>query len=252
MKIGEKLDELRNNILRDKSDLISGDDDHLWSDATLLRYIKNGERRFARQVLCIRDATTPEVCKVKLKEGVRQYPLHESVLSVLSARYDTDTHLLARSGHSIVRDIAPPEFLSFDPATQYTAAPGRPSAFYTDETLVYARQGRVTLSVYPDPGADQEGLFLFLRVVRLPLAKYTLDDLELESEIPEDYELDPLQWAAHLATSNNDGEAGSARRSSAFAASFDRAVGEAKRETKRKIFAEMGFGFGRNGFSWAR
>lgn len=252
MKLGEKLTELRENILRDKSDLIAGDTDSLWSDETLLRYIKHGERRFARQTLCIRDSTTAQVVQVKLKEGVKTYPLHPSVISVLSAVYDTDTFDLARSGHGILNQLQPPEFLTFDPSTTYTVPPGRPSAYYTDETLVYALAQRVTLSIYPEPGADQEGKILHLRVLRTPLTVYDLDHLDSECEIPEDYELDPLRWAAYLAQSNHDADAGSSAKADGHKTAFDNAVANCVRETKRKLFAHMAHRFGMGGYSWVR
>lgn len=252
MNIGEKLSELRNNILRDRSDLIAGDDDSLWSDETLLRYIKDGERRFVRQTLMIRDSTTAQVCQVKLKLGVQNYPLHQSVLGVLSARYNTDQFDLARSGHGIISQIVPPEFLSFDPSVAYQVQPGRPSAFNTDETLVFAGAGRVTFSIYPLPSAAEDGLMVNLRVLRLPLNSYTLDDLDVESEIPEDYELEPLQWAAYRAVANHDGDAGSSRDAEKYKAAFLEAVANAQKETKRKLFASMNFRFGMSGFTWER
>lgn len=252
MKIGEKLDELRNNILRDTSDIIAGDDDALWSDETLLRYIKQGERRFARQTLCIRDSTTAQVTQVVLKTGVQNYPLHTAVVGVLSARYDTDQFDIARSGHGIINQVQPPEYLTFDPSTTYNVPPGRPNAFYTDETLVFALGQRITLAVHPVPGADQEGKKLYLRVMRTPLTDYILDKLEEESEIPEDYELDPLQWAAHLATANHDGDAGSSMKSQKHADAFNMRVAECVRETKRKMFSNITQRFGMGGFSWTR
>lgn len=252
MNVGEKLKELRENILRDKSDLISGDTDRLWSDDTLLRYIKQGERRFARQTLCLRDSTTASVCQVKLKAGVKTYQLHWSVVAVLSARYDADDFDLQRAGHAIIGQVAPPEFLNFDPATNYTLPPGRPSAYYTDETLVYAGSGRVTISMYPVPGTDQEGKIVQLRVCRLPLTDYSVNGLDTECEIPEDYELDPLQWAAHLATMNHDGDAGSSVKSDKHEGAFNTAVLAATREIRRKIFAQMSHRFGMGGFSYTR
>lgn len=252
MKLGEKLLELRNNVLRDKSDLIAGDTDSLWSDETLLRYIKHGERQFARKTLCIRDSTTAQVTQVKLRTGVKTYPLHPAVISVLSASYDTDSFDLARSGHGILNQLQPPEFLTFDPSTAYTVPPGRPSAYYTDETLVYATGQRVTLSVYPVPGADQNDKYLYLRTLRVPLTVYDMDHLDDESEIPEDYELDPLSWAAYLAEKNHDADAGSNMKAQAHKDAFDAAVTNAVRETKRKLFAHMAHRFGMGGYSWTR
>lgn len=252
MKIGEKLNELRNNILRDTSDLTAGASDALWTDDTLLRYIKDGERRFARRTLLLRDSTTAACCQVTLQTGVQNYALHAAVLSVISARYDTDQFDLARSGHGILNQVVPPEFLSFDPSVAYQVAPGRPSAYNTDETLVYAAGNRVTFSIYPLPSATENNKIVNLRVARLPIGTYTSSDLLVESEIPEDYELDPLQWAAYRATANHDGDAGDARAAEKHKDAFDAAVRAATKETKRKMFANINQRFGMGGFTWER
>ncbi len=252
MNLDDQLQELRINILRDRSDIIAGDTDSLWSDETLIRYIQDAERRFARQTLILRDATTREVTEVRLKAGTTLYLLHRSVISVLSARYDTNQYDLQRSGHAIVNDARPPEFLSFDPSIPYTTPPGDPLAFYTDETLVNTRQGGVTLALYPVPGVDQDGKTLRLRVIRVPMTKYDLDNTERESEIPEDYQLDVLEWAAYRAMRGYDGDAGAPTPAEAHKKAFEESIVAAIREMKRKMFANTGFRFGTNGFSWAR
>jgi hypothetical protein len=252
MNLGEQLEELRVNILHDRSDLIAGDSDSLWTDETLLRYIGDGERRFARRTLILRDSTTPEVVRVKLKSGVTTYPAHASVLSVLSAKYHTDTWDLKRSGHGVIEQQSPQEFLSFDPTAGYTTPPGAPLAFYTDETLVFARQGGVTVSVYPEPGADEDGKYLYMRVIRLPMTSYGSDCLDKCSEIPEDYQLDVLEWAAYRAQRGFDSDAGAPTSADAHKKAFDEAVQSAIKEMKQKTFANTGLRFGGNGFTWTR
>lgn len=252
MTLEELLTELRVNVLRDRSDLIAGDTDSLWSDETLLRYIKDGERRFARQTLCLRDSTTPEVTQVRLRSGVQNYPLHASIVGVLSGRFDTDSYDLQRSGHALILQFTPPELLSYDPNAAYTIPPGRPIAFFTDETLIFARQGRVTLSTYPIPSADEEGKVIYLRVARMPTTTYSLDQLDQESEIPEDYQLDTLEWGAYRAQRGFDADAGAGTTSDKHREAFELAIAAAVKETKRKMFANMTFRFGTNGFSWTR
>lgn len=254
MTLGDLLDELRNNVLRDRSDIIAGDTDSLWSDETLLRYIGDAERRFARQSLIIRDATTPQVTQVVLKNGVVTYPLHRSVLSVLSAKYSTNTFDMQRTGHALLLQSTPPEFLSFDPADPFNYPPGPPIAFYTDETTVYATKQRVTMSVYPTPGPDQDGQIVYMRVARLPLTSYanTLDNLNCESDLPEDYQLDVLEWAAYRAQRTFDGDAGAPTSAEQHKKRFEEAVAEAQAEVKRKIFTNIGIHYGMNGFSWVR
>lgn len=252
MNLGEQLQELRNNVLRDRSDIIAGDTDSLWSDETLLRYIKDAERRFARHTMLLRDSTTPEVVQIKLKTGVVTYPTHKSVISVLSARYDTNQQDIQRSGHAILSGAGAPEFLTFDPTSPYTVSPGAPLAYYTDETLVFARQGAVAVSVYPAPSATENNKTLHLRVIRLPTTDYDISCLDRESEIPEDYQLDVLEWAAHRAQRGFDADAGAPTSADAHKKAFDEAVEKAIREMKRKMFGNTGLRYGGNGFSWTR
>lgn len=252
MTLDEQLEELRNNMLRDNSDLVSGSADELWSDETLLRYIKDAERRFARRTLMLRDGTTPEVVQVRLRDGVKTYKLHDSVMAVLAARYDTNNYDMQRSGHALVQPGNPPEFLSFDPANPGSMLPGAPLAYFTDETLVFGRKRAVTMSFYPVPGAAEENKIVYMRVVRYPMTCYGADDLDKESEIPEDYQLDVLEWAAYLAMRGFDADTGSATNSDKHKAAFEEAIARAQMEMKRTIHANTGLAYGSNGFSWGR
>ena len=100
MNLTELLQELRENILYDRSDRVAGADPFLWSDATLVRYINEAQRRFARQSLIIRDGSNNEATLVTLRDGVTEYALHPSVMGVLSARFAGDTADLARAGQA--------------------------------------------------------------------------------------------------------------------------------------------------------
>lgn len=250
MTLGDLLDELRNNLLRDISDQIAGTSDRLWSDDTLLRYIKDGERRFVRQVLCIRDSTTAAVTQVRLKTGITTYPLHKSAIAVLSARWNTDTFDIQRSGHALVKQATPPEFLTYDPVIGFNTQPGRPIAYYTDETTVYAGAGRVTLSVHPIPSAAENDTILYMRVIRNPITEYSTDRLGDESEVPEDYQLDCLEWAAYRALRHFDADAGKSTPSEHHKIAFDAAIQAARKELKHTLFASMTFRYGSNGFRY--
>jgi hypothetical protein len=240
MTLGEMLDELRAAMLRDISL------PPLWSDEILLRYIKDAERRFARHTLCLRDSTTESITQVILETGVKSYVLDPSVLSVLSARYDTDKSDLARSGHAVVAERID---TSSDINSWYVSQvedTGRPNAYYTDETLVNGGSARVTLLVYPTPTTAENGKLVYLRVIRLPKTVYSLDTLDAESEIPEDYQLDCLDWAAYRALRNNDADAGENTKAEVFKDSFGEAVAQATKELKRTLFADTGIRYGRN------
>lgn len=252
MNLADQLQELRFNILRDTSDIIAGDRDSLWSDDSLLRYIQDAERRFARRTLILRDSTSLEVVQLRLRNGVKTYPVHRSILSVISANYNGQSSDLLRSGHAMVVPAPAPEFMPFNPNAPYTLPPGDPIAYYTDETLVFDHEGRVTMSIYPVPGPDQDGKIIMMRVARVPVSCYTRDDMERPSEIPLDYQLDVLEWAAYRAQRTFDADAGAPTSADQHKKAFDDAVDAAVMEAKRKMFANMGFLYGRNGFSWTR
>lgn len=252
MTLGDQLNELRGSILRDRSDLIAGEDDSLYTDEALLRYIQDAERRFARQTLMLRDGNSAEFCTVTLRDGVRSYPLHKLVIAAISARVDGQAQDLARSGHGLVQEGGERSTLDFSIISNNTGALGAPVAYYTDETMVYAHRGVVTLEVFPLPDAEAAGTVINLRVIRLPKGDYSRSDLTRDSEIPEDYQLDVLQWAAHRAASNHDADAGDAGAASRFEAAFDKAVARAIKDVKRRQFAPVAINYGQNGFTWER
>lgn len=252
MNLGQQLSELRFNILRDRSDMIAGDTDSLWSDETLLLYIKDAERRFARQSMIIRDSTTAALTTLTLKTGVTNYPLDKSIIAVISSRYQLDNFDLQRSGHSLLYQLNAPEFLTWDDTLQANYPPGKPLAYYTDETLVYAGQNQVSFSVFPAPSAAENGNVIRLRIIRLPTSCYDRDHLDSESQLPEDYQLISLEWAAYLAQRTFDADAGAPTSANDHKNAFDAAIKDAIKERKRMMFANEQIKYGTNGFRWAR
>lgn len=255
MTLGELLTLLRESILNDRSDRTSGSADYLWTDQTLVTFINEAHRRFARRGLILRDATTDEATKVVLKAGQTLYPLHESVISVMSAKREDATHAdLTRVGHSIFAAYSPPSDNWIDPATYSAFPPGPALAFSTDEAINAADGDtfeQVTLRVHPAPRAEEDGSVLRLRVVREPLADFTLTALNAVPEIPRAHHLEMLDWAAYLALRIVDDDAGAPRRAQEFAASFEAHVKEARNLAMRKLFSPGGWGFGRGGFTWS-
>ncbi len=110
----------------------------------------------------------------------------------------------------------------------------------------------MTLTVYPYPGPAQAGLYINMRVARMPLTCYDKADQNRRSEIPESYVLDVLEWAAYRAQRTFDADAGAPTSADAHKKAFDEAVTNAIEEAKRKMFGYMGYKYGRNGFAWVR
>ena len=249
MTLEELLDELRENVLHDDSGLASGPDDHLWSDDTLVRYLNDAERRFARYTFCLRDASTPEVVEVPLSAGISTYTLHPSVRAVISGRYEDDQIAdLGRVGHTVMQELVPPETLVFDANSVTTLTPGRPRAISTDESLDMATNSSVVLTVYPEPTSTETGKRIFLRVARLPLELLTLDDTTASPEVPEEFHLDLCEWVGYRCFRTADLD-GASDKASQHETRFTAAIDEAKRDARRKLFVPAAFKFG--AFSWS-
>lgn len=255
MNLADLLDELRTGILHDVSDQISGvTPDQLWTDARLIRYINEAQRRFARRSLVIRDGSTPDCCQVQLVAGQTLYPLHTSVIAVMSALYTGDNTDLARAGHAALGTYRMPDTYFFNPTGLANLPPGKVLAFSTDEQISandYGTFNRITMRVYPAPSPDYTGI-VNLRVVRLPLVRFTEDNTDAYPEVPEDYHLDMMDWAAYLALRIADNDAGDEDRAAAYAKSFEDHCVTARKEVMRKLFNPAPWGFGQNGFSYTR
>lgn len=255
MILGDLLTELRENILHDRSDRVAGSQDWLWSDATLIRYINEAQRRFARQGLVLRDGRTPQATQITLQTGVTHYPLDPSVLAVMSARMPMDNADLARAGHSALDTYRQPDPYYFDPSQLSALPPGKPLAYSTDDYLSPDDNDSLalaTLRVYPAPVAAYNNVVLQLRVVRMPLEPLTINNLNAVPEIPEEHHIEMLDWAAYLALRIMDVDAGWIARANEFRSSFEDHIKQARSAAMRKMFAPMQWGFGRNGFSWER
>ena len=250
MTTQELLDELTGNILRDRSSLISGPADSLWSDEALLRYINEAQMRLATIGLVLRDATTPSVTQVNMVAGTRQYMLHPSVLAVMSARYADDTYDLQHTGHSALSSYVPPDTAMFDPSAG-DLPPGKPLAWAADEQLDIKSKvsGMVSLRIYPVPSSTYTGT-VYLRTIRKPLVALSMDAADAVPEVPEQYHLGMLDWAAYRALRNIDSDVGSMSTADRFRSTFDEMVMQAKKDALRKIFAPTPWAFGRSGFAW--
>lgn len=258
MVLEELVDELRRNILHDRSDRIADStSDYLWDDKTLVRYIDEAQRRLCAEGFVIRDATTQAVTQVTLVAGQSIYPLHSAVIAVMSAKYEDDNYDLARGGHSLFDNFRQNDQPGWDLSLAASIAPGRPVAYSTDEaTSVDADDEThtlVNLRVYPVPSAAEAGKKINMRVCRLPLERLDVDLMEIMvPEVPEFHHIPMLDWAAALALRIVDQDGGNPQRAKEFAASFEAYVKKARRMALRKMFAPVTWGFGRAGWSWER
>lgn len=253
MTLTELVTELRENILHDRSDQVGGASDYMWDTPTLVRYIDQAHRRFARRAQLLKDSSTSVVTQITTVLNQEFYPLDPSIESVTSLRMAGDRADLVMANHNALDTYHVPDTYFFDPSALSTLPPGKPVAFTVDEGLTQNDQGAtsvIMLRLYPIVGPGYDNIIGNLRVIRSPLVRLTTQNMNAVPEIPEDYHLDMLDWAAYLALRIVDLDAGDTDRSDKFAASFEAHVNDAKRELKRKMFQPAVWGFGRNGFSW--
>jgi hypothetical protein len=92
-----------------------------------------------------------------------------------------------------------------------------------------------------------------LRVSRLPLVPFTNKTISLASELPEDWQLDMLEWAAWRALRNWDLDAEDRKKADQHKTRFDDAVKECRHEVEiRKMHAPPTWSFGQGGFTYPR
>lgn len=241
MTLRELLGELRRNILRDVSTAADGrvKDDSIWTDDALLLYIRDAEAKFVSQTLCLRDSVTAAVTQIVLQPGVAEYALDRRVLAVLAATLD-GRNVLGRTTWA-GRFGADPHL---SPNTSYTmpSESGQPRIFYTD-------RDSYSIGFYPSPSAQYEDKVVRLQVARMPLIPLSKNNLDAESEVPEQYHLDMIEWAAWRALRNHDPDLDNDPNAIALVRSrfeqhrtrFEKAVEECKRQFKYQNVQQVEF-----------
>lgn len=231
MNLGDLLDELRRNMLRDTSTATTASqDDYLWTDPSLVRYINEAYLKFCQLTEYIQDATTPETCRIVLQEGVRDYALNPAVLRIMSVEHG-----------NLTVPIVTTDYLQGDRQDSLNTVQFR----YMDRPGVVGAVPDYELGMLKligTPTAQDAGTELVLRVTRLPLVLFSLDDTEATPEIPERFHLDMLEWAAFRCLRNHDADGENMAKASAHKTRFNDAVEEAKEDARTRKFVRIGFG----------
>jgi hypothetical protein len=254
VNLQDGLDELRNGILRDASALKSGPTDHFWQDLNLSRYIDDAQKRFARLSLCIRDSTTPAVTQVVLVgDGATDiYQLDPSVLFVTSARHQDDSKDMVRMQHPSSVGTQNTFTETYDFASYPVS--GKPTMYTTDEGLDPNNDHAIRIRFFGMPldqsGDTETGKIVYLRTIRKPLVTLDLTQLGTDFEIPSEYQLDMLEWAAYRALRNVDIDGEDRTKAEAHKKRFEEAIAECKKDIRRKLWQQEQWGFGGNGFTY--
>jgi|GEM_PF-1839311 len=176
MTISDFIQRLREDILDDNVE------PYKWSDETLTRFANQAEAEACRRANLIIDSNTAVVCIINVRANTSTYPLHNSILSILSAYNETDKYPLFQTD-KITLDLEYPTWKSEKSQT--------PKWFMIDDGDI--------LTIIPTPAAD---FSLRLTVSRLPIN--TNKEESDEFEIPSQFQEGLLYYAAYLALSMKD------------------------------------------------
>lgn len=229
MTLEELLDFVAKGYLDDRTEMLDGESDSLWSDELIVQYLNEAQRIFTRRAWVLIDVGNAGAGRITLATGKVLYPLHKSVLRVFDATYDTDAAPLARATDEQIRQ-RPTDYEDFvDLSAVSTFIPGRPLAVATDA-------GTRMLRVTPAPAAAQNGKRLSLKVARMPVCYLDTNKMSESPEVPEEWHLDLGRYAAGrcLTMPTVDGESRVLGRT--LLAEFESTVRLARQERHR---AEM-------------
>lgn len=226
MTLEELLETTAKEFLDDRSELLDGDNDDLWSDALLVKFLNEGQRLLCRSAWVLVDTGNAKAGIITLVEGKTTYPLHKSVLRVIHATVSGEEAALTRYHEAAFTD-PPSQYLEdFDIDRASVSTPGAPTAIATDA-------GTRKLRVYPPPAAAQTGTQLLLKVARMPVCLLSLDTPTESPEVPEEYHLALCEYAAgRCLTLPNVSSAGKAD-GKLMLASFKQVVSDARRDRQR-------------------
>ena len=236
MKLFELLEYTAKEFLDDRTELVEGDPDELWSDKTLIRYFNEAERRLCRRAWVLIDIGNPTAGVVTLATGKPVYALHPSILRVISATPEGAAIPLPRSTDDRVHAYqAPGADEPFDVNTVHAITPGAPRTYTTDA-------GMRLLRVVPTPAAEQSGLKLILKVARMPICSLSEDKPDASPEVPDEWHLDVLcKYAAGMCLTHPNADASAKTEGRRLLSEVEASIKEARQERQRAEAAESKF-----------
>lgn len=239
MKLSELLDHVAASVLDDRTSMLNGAPDELWSDEVLARFFRRAEDIFATRTQCIKDDTTAACCEITLVAEQAKYDLHSSVIQVLSVTPADTSVDLQKFDYNSMRPRFDTSPGYFDINTSYVDTPGRPLWYATDaESQV--------LKVRPAPRAQDVTDIgtLNLRVARRPLTPLSHETPDAEPEIPERYHLDLCDYVAFRALSLPNVDSDGKREAKSFYAVWEASLRAARGERLTAEAAPVRWGFG--------
>ena len=147
MFVGEIIEQVAKQKLRDRSNLLSGPTDSLWSDAELLAYFNEGHTRFCAQTHCyaplIEARAVPNVSTLRLPDNLLQVytitrpdgvELHQTPRPRMGRTGNPDSYFVTMPEGHIVLTPTPVET-----ETYWVLAAMVPTPLTLDDDLMCAR-----------------------------------------------------------------------------------------------------------------
>jgi hypothetical protein len=236
--LASMLQHTASEFLDDRTELVEGDNDSLWSDEYLVRQFNSAQNILCRRAWAIIEFGKAPAGVIALRTGVSLYPLHPSVLRVFDGTPTTQSAPLGRTEDARLRDTSlgtpyPADDFSAveigmagSLAGGFAELSGAPFAFASDAASR-------TLRVFPPPTSAQSGLRVAMKVARLPINELTLDDVEAEPEVPAEFHLQLCEYAAGKALTLPNVDADQKTEGRRLLTAFDEVVRQARQERQR-------------------
>lgn len=230
MLLSDILEYIGSVFLDDRTDLVDGDADSLWSDETIVKYLNEGQRILCRRAWVIIETGVAPAGIITLQTGITLYKLHKSVLRVFDATPSTQAAPLGRTTDLALRDPYPAGLDAFDrgeaAALDSTTDTGAPIGIATDA-------GTRRVRVYPTPTSTQNGVQMSLKIARMPITFLTLDDTSAEPEVPEEMHMALCDYAAGRCLALPDVDFDTKKEGRDILASFYQQVREFRQDRQR-------------------
>lgn len=237
MDLASMLTYTAEQFLDDRTTLVEGDGDSLWSDDFLVRQFNRAMRILTRRAWVLIDTGIAPSGVIVLATGKSLYELNSSVLHVFDAQPSTQDYPLGRGTDSQLKSVSATNGLD---AFEVGEAAALADDALTGVTLSIATDaGTRMMRVYPTPTATQNGVVVALKVARMPTTFLTLDDTAAEPEVDARWHEDICEYAAGKALTlpmvDQDQKAEGRR----LLDEFNETVRQARQE---RVRAEMGTG----------
>lgn len=242
MTLEEMLEYTAAQYLDDRTVLVEGDSDELWSDSFLIRQFNEAQLILARRAWCIIEYGVSPAGIVTLSTGKALYPLHPSILKVYDATPITQQVPLGRTDDISQRAPYPPQTDAYSLGENAALAgltlnqPGIPLTISTDAATK-------TMRVAPTPSADYNGIRVVLKIARLPLCDLELSKPNACPEVPKEWHLSLCEFAAGKALTLPNVDADQKPEGRRLLDQFDERVKEARRDRQRMEINDSRWGF---------